>query len=174
MEYSNKEKIGLFLRHRIPLAATLILMFLFFVPINSLQLSYFRPSIGIICVYYWTVKRGYMFGYFSAFIVGFLMDVYSSSPLGLNIFAMMLLMFMTDWTVRYFQSSFSLSWFLFGILTLGITLFKWLILMVYSEKILVLWEVLVNYCSTLMFYPFVCVINLWVQKRFLPPERMNE
>ena len=88
MHNNFKDKMRLFLRHRIPLVATLILMFLFYMPINSLELNYFRPSMGFICVYYWTLKRGYMFSYISAFIVGFLMDTYSSTPLGINILIM--------------------------------------------------------------------------------------
>ena len=92
MRDSWQEKIRIFLLHRIPLVTTLILMFIFFTPVNSEQLNYFRPTIGLICVYYWTLKRSYMFGYISAFCVGFLIDVYSSSPLGLNILFMMFMM----------------------------------------------------------------------------------
>ena len=103
MHDNIKDKINLFLRHRIPLMTTLMLMFLFYLPINSLEFNYFRPAVGVICVYYWTLKREYMFSYISAFMVGFLMDAYSSIPLGINILMMMVLVFITKLAVRYFK-----------------------------------------------------------------------
>ena len=105
MHNNFKDKMRLFFRHRIPLVATLILMFLFYVPINSLELNYFRPAVGFICVYYWTLKRDYMFSYISAFVVGFLTDTYSSTPLGINILMMMLLVFVTNMLARYFKAA---------------------------------------------------------------------
>lgn len=175
MRDSWQEKIRIFLLHRIPLVTTLILMFIFFTPINSEQLNYFRPTIGLICVYYWALKRSYMFGYISAFCVGFLIDVYSSSPLGLNILFMMLLVFIIDCLGRYFQAaSFGWVWFIFGLVGLGQILLKWLILMVYFGRVLSLNEVMLSYFSTLLFYPFIVSINVWVQSHLLPQERINE
>lgn len=169
-----QDKLYLFLLHRIPLISSLILMFLFFMPINSLQFNYFRPIVGIICVHYWTAKRGYMFSYISAFIIGFLMDIYSSSPLGLNSFLMMLLVFVTNWFARHFQSvSFGLQWMIFGTVSLGYILLKWLILMAYFRDILPIGEVFFNYLSTVMFYPLIVIFNVWIQ-HFLPQERINE
>lgn len=161
--------------HRIPLIATLILMFIFFMPINSVRLNYFRPTVGVICVYYWTLKRGYMFSYVSAFVVGLLMDVYSSSPLGLNIVFMMLLVSVINWLARYFQSaSFNVCWALFAAVELGQILLKWLALTIYFGRLVVLSEVMISYFSTLMFYPLIVCLNVWVQNHFLPQERINE
>lgn len=175
MRDSWHEKIRFFLLHRIPLATTLMLMFIFFMPINSVELNYFRPTVGAICVYYWTLKRGYMFGCVSAFWVGLLMDVYSSSPLGLNILFMMLLVLITNWLTRYFQSaSFNVCWALFAAVELGQILLKWVILTAYFGHLLSLSEVMISYFSTLMFYPLIVSFNVWVQNKFLPQERINE
>ncbi len=175
MRDSWQERLRVFLIHRIPLAVTFALMFLFCMPINSLQLNYFRPLIGIICVYYWVLKRGYLFGYFSAFCVGLLMDVYSSSPLGINILTMMLIVFITNISARYFQNaSFGLGWLLFCIVGLVTLFLKWLFLMFYFKSWLQPQEILFAYCTTIMFYPFVAYLNVWVQNKFLPQERINE
>ena len=175
MRDSWQEKIKLFLLHRIPLLTTFLLMFVFFTPVSSVQLNYFRPTIGVICVYYWTLKRNYMFSYISAFCVGFLIDVYSSSPLGLNILFMMLLVYVTDWVGRYFQSaSFSLGWFIFGVVGLGQILLKWLILTAYFGRLLPFGSVMLSYFSTLLFYPLIVSINVWVQNHLLPQEKINE
>ena len=116
MHDNIKDKINLFLRHRIPLMTTLMLMFLFYLPINSLEFNYFRPAVGVICVYYWSLKRRYMFSYISAFLVGFLTDSYSSTPFGINILMMMLLVFATEILERYFKAAtFGVSWFVFAL-----------------------------------------------------------
>ncbi len=175
MHDNIKDKINLFLRHRIPLMTTLILMFLFYVPINSLEFNYFRPAVGVICVYYWTLKREYMFSYISAFVVGFFMDAYSSTPLGINILMMMLLVFVTELSARYLKSSsFVGSWLLFGVVGLLLTFVKWLVVSIYLGRFVPLTEITVNFLSTLMFYPLVAYINIWVQSNLLPQERINE
>ena len=72
MRNSLKDKFRLFLYHRIPLLVTVLMMFFFYMPINFFDLHNIRPVVGFICVYYWTIKRRSMFGYVSAFFVGFL------------------------------------------------------------------------------------------------------
>ena len=104
-----QEKWRLFWLHSIPLWTTLVLMFLFLVPVSSSEWNHFRPNIGLICVYYWTLKRGQIFGFFSAFVVGLLTDAYSSSPLGVNILLMLLTMAVTLWLAHYFQNAFFCS-----------------------------------------------------------------
>lgn len=170
-----KDKFRLFLRHRIPLVTTFILMFMFFVPINSLELNYLRPAVGIICVYYWTLKRPYLFSYISAFWVGFLADIYSSTPLGVNIFIMMLLVFATTMLFRFFSAaSFGVSWLMFGVVNFVVTVIKWGMLMVYFQRYLSFQEILFSFFSTVMFYPLVAFVNIWIQNNMLPQERLNE
>jgi rod shape-determining protein MreD len=175
MQDNWKDKLRLFLRHRIPLLITFMLMFIFFVPINSLEVNLFRPAVGFICVYYWTLKRSYIFSYFSAFCVGFLVDVYSSTPFGVNILTMMLLVAATEIVTRYFSAiSFGASWVLFGVIGLPVILIKWLLMMVYFRQIIVFREILIGFSSTVMFYPLIAYINAWVQSNLLPQERINE
>ncbi len=174
MRNSWQEKLRLFGLRSIPLVVTLVLMFLFIMPINSIEWGYLRPNVGLICVYYWTLKRGYIFSYFSAFIIGLLLDVYSSSPLGMNTFLMMLTVVVTTWLAHYFQnSSFGGGWFIFTLTALGIILLKWLMLMIYFGRLISLNEALLNYLSTALFYPLIASINVWAQK-FLPQERISE
>lgn len=169
-----QEKWRLFWLHSIPLWTTLMLMFLFLMPVNSSEWSHFCPNIGLICVYYWTLKRGQLFSFFSAFIVGLLTDAYSSSPFGLNILLMMLIVAVTIWLAHYFQNaSFGAGWFIFCLTAAGVTLLKWLLLMIYFGRIISLREITVNYLSTVLFYPLIAIVNVYVQK-FLPQERLNE
>ena len=174
MRNNWREKWRLFWLHSIPFWTTLVLIFIFLMPVNSVKWGYFRPNIGLICVYYWSLRRGYLFGYFSAFLLGLLIDVYSSSPLGINILLLLITVAISSWLAHYFQSStFGLGWLIFGLTIIGITLIKWLALMVYFGQIISIKEVLMNYLSTVLFYPLIVSINVWVQ-RFLPQERINE
>ena len=174
MRNSWQEKWRLFWLHSIPLWTTLILMFLFLIPLDAIKVNYFRPNVGLICVYYWTLKRGYLFGFISAFAVGFFMDSYSSSPLGINMLLMMLTVCVTRWLAHYFQNaSFNVVWFIFFLVCLGVVLIKWLLLMIYFGQLLSVKEMFFNYVATVMFYPLIVAINVWVQK-FLPQERINE
>lgn len=174
MRNSWQEKWRLFGLHSIPLMVTLVLIFIFIMPVNSVEWGYLRPNVGLICVYYWTMKRGNIFGYFSAFAIGLLLDVYSSSPLGMNIFLMMLTVSVTTWLAHYFQhSSFGVNWFIFSLTAIGIIILKWSMLMLYFGRLISLNEALLNYLSTVLFYPLIVSINVWAQK-FLPQERINE
>lgn len=174
MRDSWQEKWRKFWLHGIPLWTTLVLMFLFLIPIDAVKINYFRPAVGLICVYYWTLKRGYLFGYISACIVGFFMDSYSSSPLGINMLLMMLTVCATQWLAHYFQNaSFSVGWFIFSLVCLGAVIVKWMALALYFGRLISFNEIIFNYLSTVMFYPLIAAINVKVQK-FLPQERINE
>lgn len=175
MQDNWKEKLQLFLRHRIPLVASIFFMFIFFVPLNSLELNYFRPAVGMICVYYWTLKRGYMFSYISSFIIGFLIDIYSSTPLGINILIMMLLVFIVDFLARYFKyASFYVSWLMFVFVGLLVTFVKWLLFVVYYKQFVSIAEIMLSFASTVMFYPLIVYFNIWIQNSLLLQERINE
>ncbi|MBQ9271081.1 MAG: rod shape-determining protein MreD [Alphaproteobacteria bacterium] len=174
MQSTWREKWRMFWLHGIPLWTTLALMFLLSMPINSAQWGYFKPNVGLICVYYWTLKRQQIFGFFCAFIIGLLMDVYSSSPLGINILLLMLTVSVTLWLAHYFQNaSFGAGWFIFCLVGFGATFFKWVMLMLYFGRIINPEEVALNYLSTALFYPLIAAINVYVQK-FLPQEGLNE
>lgn len=169
------EQFIAFWRCRIPLLATLLLVLLFFMPINSVQLNYFRPAMGIICVYYWRLNRPNLFGWFSAFVVGFVIDVYSSTPLGTNILVLLMLLSITDWPAHYLQtSSFSVCWFIFSLVCLSVILCKWLFLTLYYWRLLPPAEIILGYFSTIMFYPLIAALNMQIAQNFLPPENIDE
>lgn len=174
MRDSWREKWNLFWLHGIPLWTTLLLMFFCLIPSDSVKVNYFRPEVGFICVFYWTLKKEYIFSYISAFTVGFFMDAFSSSPLGVNILLMMLTVFVTQWLIHYFQgTSFGAGWFMFGLVGLGIFILKWLLLSIYYHMLISTDEIIFNYLATLLFYPLIAAINMRVQK-FMPQERIDE
>lgn len=175
MRSKRQEQISTFIRHRLPLFSSLLLMLLFFMPVNSVQINFFRPAIGIICVYYWRMNRPSLFGWLSAFCIGFIIDIYSSSPLGINTLLMLGLVGVVGWLCRYFQtSSFTVRWFIFGLTALIFTILKWLFLMLYFTRLMPIGAIMVGYLSTVMFYPLIAAFNTWLAHKFLPPESLNE
>ena len=175
MPNKKHEQLLAFAGKRIPLLISLLLIFLFFMPLNSVQFNYFRPSVGIICVYYWRLNRPLIFGYFSAFIIGLMLDVYGSTPLGLNALLLLLLVAITTMPSQYLRtSSFSVRWLIFGFICMAIMLLKWLLLMLYFWHFLSLTEIMLGYFSTVMFYPLIATLNMWIAQKFLPPENIDE
>ena len=88
---------------------------------------------------------------------------------------MMLLVFAATMLTRYFKAaSFVSGWLLFALVGLILTLVKWLLISVYFSKFVPMTEIMVNLLSTIMFYPLVAYINMWVQNNLLPQERINE
>lgn len=174
MRDSWQEKIKLFWLHGIPLWITLFLMFLCLIPSDSVKINYFRPAVGLICVFYWSLKRSYIFSYISAFTVGFFMDALSSSPLGINILLMMLMVFVAQWLAHYFQNtSFGAGWVIFGLVGMCAFAVKWLLLSIYYRMLISPDEIIFNYLSTVMFYPLIAAFSEWMQK-YLPQERIDE
>lgn len=175
MNDSWHENLLLFLRHRIPLLATFALIFLFSIPVHLIELNYFRPMVSVICVYYWGLKYPHMFGYASAFCIGFWLDSYSSSPMGLNSLLMMFLIFAISCFGRYLRVAvFGLVWGAFGIICLGFVLLKWLILVIYFERIFSLEESMLCYLTTLAVYPLIAAIDGWIQNNLLLQESIDD
>lgn len=175
MQDRIEDKLRLYLLHRLPLIVTLLLMLFSYVPLNSQTFNYFRPAVGVIGVYYWTLKRGYIFSYFSAFTVGLMTDICTSSPLGVNILMMMLLALATHLISRYFKvSSFGVDWAVFAVAGFLYVCLKWFLFSVYYSRFLPFAEVFFNLLSTIMFYPFIAAVNILVQNNLLPQERINE
>ena len=175
MNDSWTDNLRLYLLHRIPLFSTFVLIFLFSLSFRSIGFNYFHPMIGLICVYYWCLRSSSIFSYISAFCVGFWLDALSSSPLGLNALLLMILVFALSFLERYLRSAiFGLAWAAFAIAGLAFVLLKWFILVLYFGRLFSFEEILLCYLTTLMFYPLIAWVNVWVQDNFLEQESIDE
>ncbi len=164
-----------FFRHRIPLILSMLLVILFCMPLNFLELSGLRPQVGVICVYYWVEKRPYMFGPISAFLLGLLTDVCCATPLGINCLLLMVFAFVLNQIYHYFHpASFVTDWLFFALIATCLAFLKWLIFALYFGHFLNLLTIMPNVFSTIMFYPLIAYINNFVQNNCLLPERINE
>lgn len=175
MNDSFHEIAFLFLKHRIPLFLSLILVILFAMPLNVTVLNGFRPQVSFICLYYWVEKRPYMFGLISAFLLGLTVDICSAAPLGLNCLLMMIYWLIGVKVFHYITPiSFVMDWFMFAVACISFILSKWLIFMVYYGAYLPIFDVGFSVFSTVMLYPLIAYLNSRIQDNLLPQERINE
>lgn len=175
MNDSLPEITFLFLKHRIPLFFSLLLVILFSMPLDVYALNGFRPQVSVICLYYWAEKRPYMFGLVSAFILGLLVDVCNTAPLGINSLLSMIFLFVCTKCFCFIKPvSFAMDWFMFAISAVAFMFCKWLMFMIYYGAYLHLSDIFSNTFSTIMFYPLIAYINNKIQQNLLPQERINE
>ena len=164
-----------FFQKRIPLLFSLLLVIMFCMPLDFFEMSGLRPQISIICTYYWIQKRPQAFGLVSAFVLGLIVDMCSTTPLGINCLLLMLFSFTLNKIFYYIKpASFLIDWLLFS-LSLGLVLLiKWLVLICYFQKYINANTALLNGFSTIMFYPLIAWLSDLVRKNLLPQERINE
>ena len=144
-------------------------------PLNFFEISGLRPQIGLICVYYWVEKRADIFGFFSAFFLGFLMDICATTPMGINCIMLILFAFTLGKIYHYVRPASFISDWLFFALAISIYAFlKWLIFAMYFKQFIDISTILPNIFSTLMFYPFIAYVNNLVATCILAPEKINE
>lgn len=175
MNDNFSEIMRYFLRDRIPLVSSALLIILFCMPIDFFELSGLRPQVGLICVYYWVEKRPQIFGFISAFLLGLLMDICSTTPLGVNCLLLMIFTFVLGKIYYYIRpASFVVDWIFFALATFVYVLIKWLVFAVYFGQFVDMFSVLPNIFSTLTFYPFIAYINNWIRLHLLVQERINE
>jgi rod shape-determining protein MreD len=67
-----------------PLIVALLLALVSMVPVRLNHFGSIVPSIGLMAVFYWAVWRPDLFGPVAAFCLGFVHDVLSGAPVGLN------------------------------------------------------------------------------------------
>lgn len=175
MNDNFSEIFYVFFRRRIPLLFSLLLIILFYMPLDLFEISGFRPQISLICVYYWVQKRPQMFGLISAFILGLTVDMCSTTPLGINCLLFMFFAFALNGFFRYVKpASFVVDWLFFSLFETLVLFIKWMILMFYFQKFLDISTILLNGFSTVMFYPLIAYISKLVQQNLLPQEGINE
>lgn len=159
----------------VPFVITFILMAVFAVPFSSFQMNFFRPTVGIIGVYYWAFRQGLVGSYLLAFLVGLIIDVHSSSPIGINVVCVLFFALLIRQFSRYLLNmSFYANWFFFALFGLFFILLKWIMLMMYYGKILLLSEAFINFSATMMFYPLVVYLNALAQNKFITMEQSDE
>lgn len=173
MGHSFSEIFVLRLKRLLPFLSSVILLLIAYIP-GHLPLSKFlRPDIGLICVYFWALYRQDLFGPFSAFILGGIADSLSSVPLGLNIFAFVFVFAATGTTGSYVNvKPFIASWGIFSLIAFAAIVLKWLLISIFYSRFLPFGTIFVGYIATVLLYPLIARLNIFIQNRFLAKEEV--
>ena len=96
------ENITSLFQRLLPFMSSVLLLLISYIPLDFSVFNNIRPSIGLICVYFWMLHRPDLFNLWSVYFLGVIDDIISSAPFGSNIFAMLLLYVLITNTSRFF------------------------------------------------------------------------
>ena len=171
MREDENESITVFFQKLIPLASSLLLIFVSYLPFNLPLLDNIRPAAGMICVYFWMLHRPDIFNLFSVYFLGAADDIISNVPLGSNIFTLLLLYLLLSNLLRFVSGKpFVFTWYGFMLLALTAFLGKWFVLSVYYSQFLPLSAVFFSYLATIAFYPLLSLVLACIQNGFMADE----
>ncbi len=152
----------------LPFLVSAILLLFSYIPLDFMFLNSIRPAMGVICVYFWLQHRPDLFNLGSVFFLGVLDDMVTSSPLGSNIFELLLMYVLVNNTSRFLNAKpFIVLWYGFALLTLVTMLARWLVVSVYYSQFLPLSMLSFSYMVTIAVYPLISLLLAFVQNNFI-------
>lgn len=157
----------------LPLICSIFLLLAAYIPVHMPLLKFLRPDIGIICVYFWALYRQDLFGAVSTFILGVIADSIAATPFGLNAFVFMFVFILASTFGSFVNTKpFIISWGGFAAISLLAFSIKWILLSVFYSRFVALGGILAGYAATVLFYPLIARLNIFVQNRFLSGEEV--
>ena len=161
------------IRRILPLLYTILLILLAYIPVCIPLSKFLRPDVSMICVYFWSLYRRDLFGPISVACVGVVADSLSATPLGSNMFVFMLIYVLAiNFSSLVNTKPFVVSWVGFSIISLVAFLIKWLVISVYYSTFLSFIGILTGYVATVLLYPLIARLNVFVQNKFLANEEV--
>ena len=162
------EDISSLFQRSLPFVSSIILVMMFYMPLGFFSLNGIRPMMALACVYFWLQHRPDIFNLWSVFGVGIISDVLSSSPLGVNVFEMLLMYVLVNLTTKFFNAKpFVVLWYGFILLALVVLLAKWLLVSVYYSQFLPLSMLFFSYVITIATYPLLSLLLAFVQNKLM-------
>ncbi len=160
-------------KRSIPFLSTLFFVLVDYVPFHIPLAHYLSPDLACCCVYFWVLYRLDLFGIFSVALLGMICDALSGAPFGMNIFVLTLVYLLTITYGRYVNTKpFIISWIGFALVLLAAFCMKWLLVLIYEHTLLSFWHVLISYIVTVLVYPMLARINIFIQNRYLSNEEL--
>lgn len=126
------------------------------------------PLLGLIAIYYWAIYRPDLVRPYIVFVLGLLNDVIHMYPIGLSACVYLALYQLVFTYRRYFVGQiFSMLWIGFAIVGFIAVLFNWLILALFSNKMVAVIPVVLQYMITVALFPFPAWILIRLQRSVL-------
>ena len=171
MRDSFVEVLSFQFKRLVPVSFSVLLVLISCIPYHFVFSKYIIADVSLMCVYFWASYRRDLFGIGSAFFLGLITDCLSLSPIGLNVMANMTAFLLTNIFRGYVNTrAFTVSWSGFALVALGAYAFKWLVASFYYSTFLPLPGICLGYATTLLLYPLIARINIFVQNWLLSEE----
>ena len=165
------ENITSLFQRILPLATSVLLLMISYIPLDFSLFNNIRPAIGIICVYFWVNHRPDLFNLWSVYFLGLLDDIISASPFGSNILALLVLYVLITNTSRFINAKpFIVTWYWLALLSMVTMLARWLVVSVYYSQFLPLTILGFSYLVTAAAYPLVSLLLAYIQNRWIQDE----
>ena len=155
-------------RNLTPFGITLILVLLGVVPLYLPVYARVAPVLPLMAVFHWAMHRPQLLPAYAVFGIGFLQDVLTGMPIGINV-----LVFLTVYGVvlsqrRFFAGkSFLISWLGFALVAAGAAVESWLLVSAFHVTVVDARAVFVQYLVTLGFFPVFALFFLSWQRSVL-------
>lgn len=168
MKESFSEILILSFKKLIPLFLTLFCVLVLFVPTHMPLSHLFRPDLAMACLYFWVLYRSDLFSTFCVLILGVVSDSLSGMPFGLNLLVFIFAYILTLTYGSYVNTKpFFISWVGFAIVFFLSLFLKWILLSIYHKMFLPVPHIFLTYASTVLMYPLMAQINIFVQNKYL-------
>jgi len=168
MKESLSEILVLSFKKLIPLFLTLFCVLVLFVPSHIPLSHFFRPDLAMACLYFWVLYRSDLFSVFCVVVLGVVSDSLSGTPFGLNLLVFVFAYILTLTYGSYVNTKpFFISWVGFALVFFLSLFLKWILLSIYHKMFLPVPHILLTYAATVLIYPLMAQINIFVQNKYL-------
>ena len=158
-------------RRLTPFGLTLILMLVGLMPFHMPEFARVVPSLVVIAVYHWSIHRPTLLPASLVFLIGFLQDMLSGTPLGLNILILLTVYGVVLTQRRFFvNKSFAVVWLGFVLVSAMASVVGWILISVFSLTLVSPNSMVVQYMITVGVFPLLSwSFSRW-QQHFLAYE----
>lgn len=155
-------------RNLAPFAVTVMLVLLGLVPLPIPDYQPVAPLLAAAAVFYWTIHRPDLMRPGPAFAIGLLQDLLTGGPLGVNALLLVLLhAAVLNQRRVLLASTFSLMWFGFVLVMMGVACIQWLAFSALNATLLPFGPALFEALLTVALFPPVAWILIRVHRAFL-------
>ena len=166
-----RENIKLTGQRLVPFFLSLVLILFNFIPANLGFANILRPEMGLICVFYWVLNRPDLFNMFTVFFLGFVNDIMSVIPLGVNIIPYLTVYLIVSNMNSFFNNKpFNVIWSGFALVVVLTEILKMLIVSVYYAKFIPIGYLFFTILFTIACYPLISFINDAARKYLMNDE----
>ena len=173
MDDSISDIINSQFKKLLPLIITILLVLFSCIPLSIPFSKFLRPDVSMVCIYFWSLYRRDLFGPISVILLGIVSDSLSYLPLGVNIFIYAFTYLLSVSYIHFINSrSFAIGWLAFSVISFIAFFVKWLLMSFYYSQFLYILSIFPSYMATVLFYPLIVRINIFVQYKFLSNEEV--